>query len=317
MLQPKSIEFVDSNDQDRVVIEWMLSSVCNYSCSYCPSRLHDGRVRWPSAQLMMRFARNVIEHYEEKQLIFLFTGGEPTLCPHLLGVCDQLRSEGVEVALLSNGSREVDWWRDAAKRIDFLIVSLHLEMASLVHIVEVLSVVSEFVPLQVNLMMIPKLFDRCLDAAGEIESMIPSATLHYKPVQHDWRNVVQYSGEQLTKMRALNRTTVNTERWSTSGLLKGNLRVVGESGDERVFTPTELILAGQNQWLGWDCYIGLESLFVRWDEVYRGVCRVGGVLGSVYDSKIDFPKSIVHCDRETCNCIGGIKATKRRPLSFD
>lgn len=38
-----AISLQHREDGRRVVIEWIMSSVCNYTCSYCPTYLHDGR----------------------------------------------------------------------------------------------------------------------------------------------------------------------------------------------------------------------------------------------------------------------------------
>lgn len=80
---PTMISFQDETDARRVVIEWLMSSVCNYSCSYCPTHLHDGRVRWPRYGAIVDFSERVCRHYAPAPTTFLLSGGEITLFPRL------------------------------------------------------------------------------------------------------------------------------------------------------------------------------------------------------------------------------------------
>jgi hypothetical protein len=56
--------------------------------------------------------------------------------------------------------------------------------------------------------------------------------------------------------------------------------------------------------------VGLESLFVRFDEVWRASCRQGNRVGSIFDTDLELPAAGVRCRAQSCNCIAGIKATK-------
>src|SRR5437879_11920228 len=69
------LDYQNPADRRRVVVEWEMSSVCNYSCSYCPPQLHDGRVRWPDFDVALQFCRRVFEHYRSLDITFLFSGG--------------------------------------------------------------------------------------------------------------------------------------------------------------------------------------------------------------------------------------------------
>ena len=66
-----------------------------------------------------------------------------------------------------------------------------------------------------------------------------------------------------------------------------------------------------NNFKGWSCNAGLESLMINWDgEVHRATCRVGGSLGNIYTGTFDIPTEPVKCTRDWCTCAADIPLTK-------
>ena len=66
-----------------------------------------------------------------------------------------------------------------------------------------------------------------------------------------------------------------------------------------------------NQFEGWKCNAGLESLMINWDgEVHRATCRVGGSLGNIYDGTFEQPEDPIDCTRKFCTCVADISLTK-------
>jgi hypothetical protein len=66
-----------------------------------------------------------------------------------------------------------------------------------------------------------------------------------------------------------------------------------------------------NQYKGWSCNAGIESLMINWDGgVHRATCRVGGRLGNIYEGTFVVPSEPVVCDRDFCTCAADIPLTK-------
>lgn len=305
------LDFEDTGDRDRLVVEWMLSSACNFRCAYCPPRLHDGKIHWPARDSIMRFCCRVMQHYQDKNVTFLFTGGEPTFYPGLLSISKHARSIGAQVAVLSNASRPVSWWENAVGCFDQAILSFHPNQADAANFISVVDVVALQIPVQINLMMIPGQFNKSLKIAEAIEHQNLRVSLHYKPILDDWKSLAKYSAEEQSTLRQLNSASACVEHATTGTVVKGSLCRRSSDGKTEMVTPTELLLRAENKWAGWECWIGVETLFITGDEVRRGVCGVGGLLGSIHD-EFHFPETAVICNHETCNCIGGMKATKRK-----
>ncbi len=66
-----------------------------------------------------------------------------------------------------------------------------------------------------------------------------------------------------------------------------------------------------NQFKGWTCNAGLESLMINWDgEVHRATCRVGGSLGNIYQGTFTEQLQPISCTRDWCTCAADIPLTK-------
>jgi hypothetical protein len=71
-----------------------------------------------------------------------------------------------------------------------------------------------------------------------------------------------------------------------------------------------------NQFKGWTCSAGIESLMINWDgEVHRATCRVGGSLGNIYDGTFVVPAEPITCTRDWCTCSADIPLTKINVLT--
>jgi MoaA/NifB/PqqE/SkfB family radical SAM enzyme len=83
--------------------------------------------------------------------------------------------------------------------------------------------------------------------------------------------------------------------------------------DKDEYHANDIIKLHLNQYNGWVCAAGIESLMINWDgEVYRATCRVGGSLGNIYHDTFNVPTESVICDRNFCTCAADIPLTKEK-----
>lgn len=304
------VDFADRADCARVVVEWLMSSICNYSCSYCPAALHDGRVRYPDWTTVSSFVERVCDHYRDSDLTFLLTGGEITTYRRLVPLMTLLREQGCAIAVLSNGSRPVEWWRARAGTVDEVMLSYHHERADDDHLLAVASALTPSASVQFNVVIDPANFDRTV--AFGIRAMAESAAaVNFKIMFEDgWRRPTTYDpGQQTVLTDAIARATEHNVKQRPT-VLKGDMVLSGGGQLARRLSALQIIDNGLNSWQGWACDVGLTTLFIRFDEIWRASCRVGGVLGSIYDQELRLPREPVVCSRPSCNCIAGIKSHK-------
>lgn len=311
--RPARLQFHDDEDNDRVVIEWIMSSVCNYACSYCPVYLHDGRVRWPRFDDILAFCQRVRAHYAGARLTFLLSGGEITLYRDLGRLAEVLKTLQADVAILTNGSRPLPWWREHHGLFDEVVISYHHERADDAHVLAVARLLAQHSRVQINVVIDPAVFDRTMAFAVRAEAET-GATVNRKIMFLDgWKRPATYSQDQQHRLDTALAVEDDSARADSLGtVLKGNLVLEYHDGHRRTVTALQLINEDLNHWPDWDCAIGTQTLLVRFDEVWRAACRVGGLVGSIYDEEISLPTQAVSCTARSCNCIAGIKAVKAR-----
>jgi hypothetical protein len=85
-----------------------------------------------------------------------------------------------------------------------------------------------------------------------------------------------------------------------------------EPGDEvRLERANNIMRQGIFAFDGWECFIGTDSINVRFDgTVYRGACKVGGAIGHISDPDLVLPAGSVICDRRRCECLSDVRATR-------
>jgi MoaA/NifB/PqqE/SkfB family radical SAM enzyme len=81
--------------------------------------------------------------------------------------------------------------------------------------------------------------------------------------------------------------------------------------DNEILHANDVIKLHKNQFKGWSCNAGIESLMINWDgEVHRATCRVGGSLGNIYNGTFKMPAESIICTRDFCTCAADIPITK-------
>ena len=163
-----------NNPRTTRIVEWRLSNVCNFDCSFCPSIFKDGSKRFLDYEVYTSTIDRLIKDDPTKTVWFQFTGGEPTLYPQLIELLKYIKDRGGYTSMISNGSRTIRWWKELAEAnvLDRLYISHHTEQGAKVeHTIEVNNLmqatntlVSVFVTAQAN----PALFASALDAHNEI-----------------------------------------------------------------------------------------------------------------------------------------------------
>jgi organic radical activating enzyme len=301
-------------------IDWALGNVCNYACSYCPKHLHDGSVRWPSLGEVLHFSQRVIDHYGSlgKRAFFAFSGGEPTAYKGMLTVLQRLKQLGALTSLISNGSREIPWWDQAMPYLDAVALTFHLEFSDPEHFATLTNrLLGSNLRTHINVTMLLDRFEQCVANAAALASQCPGASVALKPLQHFGTNLpADANNEKAMYSYTAEQKKVMAEfrpRPAKPHPFRGIMRWLYDDGSSEALGPRDLLLREQNRWNGWNCNAGVESLAIKADgQVYRAICRQGGLLGSIFDSSIALPRSPIRCGVEVCPNLNDFRITKWR-----
>jgi hypothetical protein len=94
---------------------------------------------------------------------------------------------------------------------------------------------------------------------------------------------------------------------------KTKSNVLYDDGSREFFSlniQSDLEKTKSNNFFGWECSIGLESLFVFYDgRVQRANCEVGGHLGNIVTG-FDWPTEKIICNKNICHCAADVIITK-------
>jgi len=284
--------------QDQLKVEWNLGKRCNYDCSYCPSSIHDNFSPHTSISILEATVDRLCEI--GKPLRISLTGGEPAVHPDIEDLFDYFKRKDIFwVNLTTNGTRPSRWYLQNEMYFNHLVFSLHFEYDWQ----RIVRTINEFydgtqLDFFVNVMAHHDHMDNVRKVVKEFrEKGIRFAIrrIRWTEGDHNVFDDMRYDGKDL--------------EWiiSQDATAKPNCRV----DDTEVIHANDIIKLHKNNFKGWSCNAGLESLMINWDgDVHRATCRVGGSLGNIYHGTFVIPTESIICTRDACTCAADIPLTK-------
>jgi len=284
--------------QDQLKVEWNLGKRCNYDCTYCPESIHDHF----SPHTDINLLEATVDKLSAigKPLRISLTGGEPCVHPDIEDLLEYFRRKDVFwVNLTTNGTRPSNWYLQNEMFFNHLIFSLHFEHDwERVHRTIIQYQAGTQIDFFVNVMAHHKHMDSVRKVVKEYSDRgIKYAVrrIRWTEGDHNIFDDLKYDGKDLEWILDQNAT------------VKPNCRI----DDSEVMHSNDVIKLHRNQFKGWSCNAGLESLMINWDgEVHRATCRVGGSLGNIYTGSFAVPTEPITCTRDWCTCAADIPLTK-------
>jgi organic radical activating enzyme len=307
------------------VVEWRLGNACNFDCSFCTPEFKDGTRRYLDYARYIKLIDNLIAADPSKKIWFQINGGEPTLYPKLIELLTYIKSKGGFTSMFSNGSRTIRWWKELAELnvLDRLYLSYHPEQEqSPKHIIEVndiMQVTNTLVTIFVTTQADPVLFQKAVDGQEEILNN-GLAISSLKPITILGDNVLQpYSPEQIELIQK--NLYVRSKKWRYISARKSlylktvpfyNSDVIVTYSDQSTKTGSSqsFIEANETNFKNWECDIGIDTLFIDVENVYRGQCRQGEPVELVTD-QTTFRTTPIICKTEKCMCSFDVQEPKR------
>jgi MoaA/NifB/PqqE/SkfB family radical SAM enzyme len=281
--------------QDSVKIEWNLGKRCNYDCSYCPSVIHDSSSPHTDIAILKATVDKLMTL--GKPIRLSFTGGEPTVHPKFEDLILYAKEKGVSwISVTTNGTRKAEWYDQLP--VDQYVFSVHFEYdwMRVINTIEILGAMNKNII--VNIMAHHKHMEDVAIATGRLDGeSIPYAIrrIRWTEGDHDLFDDMRYDIKDLQWIK------------SKEATVKGNCII----DDSEIMHANDIIKLNRNQYKGWTCNAGIESLMINWDgDVHRATCRVGGSLGNIYEGDFVVPSEPVKCDRNFCTCAADIPLTK-------
>lgn len=285
--------------QDCVKVEWNIGKRCNYDCSYCPSAIHDNYSPHTDINILEKTIDRLLEI--NKPIRLSLTGGEPCVHPDIEDLLEYINQRGIYwVNITTNGTRPAKWYIDNSQFFNHLVFSLHFEydwkrVLTTIHEIKYAGTDIDFF---VNVMA----HHRYMDDVKTTVEFLNKANIKYALRRIRWtegdHNIfddLRYDSDDL--------------QWLLSQDATAKPNVIIDDID--VMHANDVIKLHLNQFKGWKCSAGIESLMINWNgEVHRATCRVGGSLGNIYQGSFTIPTEPIRCTRDWCTCAADIPLTK-------
>ncbi|MCB0378544.1 MAG: radical SAM protein, partial [Bdellovibrionales bacterium] len=96
-----------------------------------------------------------------------------------------------------------------------------------------------------------------------------------------------------------------------------SIRFVDFDGHHMGLSNEEAMSRRLNNWKGWKCSAGRYNMHVSADgNIFAATCKVGGMLGNVYDDRFKLSDRWTTCSKEWCMCGQDMQLPKARKESF-
>jgi len=281
--------------QDRVKVEWNLGKRCNYDCSYCPKEIHDniskhtdiGILKYSVDQLSMM-----------KNVRLSFTGGEPTVHPFFSDLVEYAKQTIQWVSVTTNGTRKADYYIMLPN--DHYVFSLHFEQDWERVVETIVTVAQTGRRMMVNVMAHHLKMNEArlvVEILREHDIMYGVRRIRWGEFDRDDYDDDKYTPDDLAWLLS------NTSTVAHNTIINDDAAMTYHAND--------IIKLHMNDFKGWTCSAGTESLMINWDgDVYRATCRVGGSLGNIYKGGFLPSPGQVICTRNSCTCAADIPLTK-------
>jgi len=314
-------------------LTWHLGNFCNYHCSYCPSYLNNGTMNsWVPLDIAKKVLDNVESQRSDKNIMFILSGGEPTVHPNLIELVEYAAKEkNIFVTVITNGSRSPAYYKKLASVLNgSAVFSFHFEFGKFDKFVESLRAFTEINPRAfVHFIMNPNYWD---DAVKYFEYLVQEDfKVVPKTLVDDMtgpnENQAVYTASQkeyLVKANEIstkNMAFKNGLSFPHKYVWKNNITVgdallidfVNDLGERETTSVHSILAKKQNMLLGTKCWVGVEGLHIGYrGDVFKGACQQDGVISNIYSNpNFAIPSNPTICTKKLgCWCVDDLKYTK-------
>jgi sulfatase maturation enzyme AslB (radical SAM superfamily) len=273
----KNIIKIDSNlPDDFLRIELFLSNVCNYNCWYCFPGSHEGDYGWPKLRNFIDNFDHLINYYKnhlnKKQIYVHIIGGEPTLWREFGEFVKYLKeTHNCTISISTNGSRTLRWWDEYGIYIDHVMISCHHERVDVAHIINVADLLyNKNITVNAMVLMDPGAWKKCLNIINQLKTSKKRWSITALEIFHD---TISYTSEQKKFISNSNKRIPNLFYYFRfNKITRRNSTVYFDDGSNKTVKPNWISLNNKNNFYGWQCNVGLDTLSITKDGKLQGAC---------------------------------------------
>ena len=340
------IKIQSTREDSYLDIRWMPNNVCNFKCRYCFPGSNDGDYPSPNdINLIIKNFKHLLNVYKEQlgktKTHIEIIGGEPTLWKDLDVFVKEIKKEhNVYISLITNGSRTLRWWKEKGNLVDNVHLTHHVAQANLDHTISVADTMYELgKKITVKVLMDPTCWDKCVDAVEYLkknskhkwfvtvaEVIEPEATT-LGDIRIIATDDLKYTSDQKKYMKwGIKQLPSLKWFWDNRNLISdGEIRytesVATLENDKKVKAGSgTYINKNWNNFKGWRCNIGVDSIFINWDGTLKGSCGeflygldyYHNILDANFKKSFNLEIKPTICSKFNCICAPETHLTKKK-----
>lgn len=302
------------------LVEWKLHDKCNYDCYFCGDENKLGKFGWSDLETNKTIVDSMVAS-ATKPLWVQITGGEPTLYPKFLELVTYMKSKGIYVRVISNGSRTLRWWKEMreADVLDIVFLTFHSQQqADYKHIAEISNLFLDSDAITViPITYVPSSLGYAIEGAkylventGSYISM-NAMDLRPKPDEDKKFNEDEFEKALVEYNTAYGKLlTIKKQSSIPEELLKdpNSTTIYYNDGTNEVKDVTLMMKLGENKFQDWTCYAGMDTMNIDGTFKYRGGCKRDKT--KFEPGNLTFFDKPFKCDVDSCYCAMDMITTK-------
>ena len=299
-----------------MTVTWVMNNICTNHCDYCPPVLHRGNnhnYSWDSAR---EFMERLFKRYLRVNLSI--SGGEPTLSPFLPELIKMFNDRRQAIGITTNGARTVRYYEEIAPMLSFITFSYHPSFPE-DHLFEKVQACAPHTSVLVRVMMDSRhwdhavaIYERCVATRqfASVEAVMILSDISDRHVGNDYTSEqLQWLNEHKQVQHCTSPQYVNNPKWKK---FDTDASFWYNDGSIKSDDPNELVTNGENDFRGWSCNIGIESLCIHYNGwVGKATCGVGQNMFHIDDhANHALPERAEICTQKSCMCGTDIRISK-------
>ena len=299
---------------DYLRIDFSVGDICNFQCWYCWPESHAAEYKWPDYDLLVKNLSHVLDYYiantNKRRFEFCLLGGEVTHWSRFLDFIKHFKENyNCIFNLISNGSKKLSWWREAAPYLDYVLISHHQQFSKVEHNRDLLDLLYEQGVIGVTtVLMDPWDWDNCLETIEYYKKSKRRWSIRYGEILHKDVNYTDEQKKVIGKVRARG-SNIFWFLWNNK-TPRITPYITGLDGKKKKVTDNYILLNRLNDFRGWECNVGVDWFSIKIDGSFVGACNNllynDNIAYNIYDIDLTTkfaPKIVpVICTQNGCWC---------------
>jgi len=270
------IEVKQKWPKDYMRIDYSLGDICNFQCWYCWPESTAAIYKWPDLELVKKNLSHLLDYYiqntEKKRFEISVLGGEVTHWKYFIDFMKYFKERyDIRFTIITNGSKSLDWWKEAEPYLDYVYVSHHQRFSKKEHTRDLLDYLYEKNTIAVSgILMDPTCWDDCIETIEYFKKSKHKWSIRYTQLIHKEVNYTEDQKKVISKLRARSANLFYFFRNNPSPRMSP--KVVYENKKTKSVKDNHIILERMNNFNGWDCNLGIDWLAIKIDGTLSGTC---------------------------------------------